>query len=113
MAKHPVSGISGVLGGLISSSPSAAKESGRLSETAQGASGELKTRDQASPAPRRMATRLGRPPGRSRTEAIRREKVTLRIDATLIDDYRDWSWTKRCQLGELVEQALCNYRRSR
>ena len=35
-----------------------------------------------------------------------KEKVTLRLDAELVADYRDWSWDQRCQLGELVEQAL-------
>ena len=41
------------------------------------------------------------------------DTVTLRIDAELISDYRDWSWEKRCQLGELVEHALADYRRRR
>ena len=39
--------------------------------------------------------------------------MTLRIDAELIAQYRDWSWEERRQLGELVEQALRAYRGSR
>ena len=50
--------------------------------------------------------RLGRPPGRAAGTSRPKEKVTLRLDAELVADYRDWSWDQRCQLGELVEQAL-------
>ena len=55
--------------------------------------------------------RLGRPPGKSNENSRPKEKATLRIDAELMTDYRDWSWEKRCQLGELVERALADYRR--
>ena len=30
-----------------------------------------------------------------------------------MDEYRDWSWEERCQLGELVERALSQYRSRR
>jgi len=35
-----------------------------------------------------------------------KRKVTLRLPNDLIDEYRDWSWEARCQLGELFEKAL-------
>ena len=38
-----------------------------------------------------------------------KQKVTLRVPSELIDEYRDWSWEARCQLSELVEQALLTY----
>lgn len=59
----------------------------------------------------RSATRLGRPPGRPGTKTKSKDKVTLRIDAAIMSDYREWSWEERCQLGELVERALVEYRR--
>jgi hypothetical protein len=30
-----------------------------------------------------------------------------------MDEYREWSWEERCQLGELVERALSQYRKQR
>ena len=60
---------------------------------------------------RRKSARLGRPPGKSHKNALPKEKATLRIDAELMADYREWSWEERCQLGELVERALADYRR--
>ena len=53
---------------------------------------------------------LGRPPGKAEGTSPRREKTTLRIEAELMSNYRDWSWEERCQLGELVERALADYR---
>jgi uncharacterized protein (DUF4415 family) len=69
--------------------------------------------ERATAYPARKPTRLGRPPGKPQQPRLPKEKVTLRIDAELISDYRDWSWEKRCQLGELVEHALADYRRRR
>jgi len=39
--------------------------------------------------------------------------VTVRLSKELMDEYRDWSWEERCQLGELVERALGQYRKQR
>jgi len=38
---------------------------------------------------------------------------TFHISRDLAAAYRDWSWEARCQLSELVEQALLTYRESR
>ena len=46
-------------------------------------------------------------------EGVPKEKVTLRIGKGLMDEYREWSWDERCQLGELVERALAQYARRR
>jgi len=61
----------------------------------------------------RIAARRGRPPGQKPGEAVDKEKVTLRLNKELMDDYRDWSWEERCQVGELVEKALLQYRKHR
>jgi uncharacterized protein (DUF4415 family) len=111
MAKSPVAGISGVLGGLISSgvpSPALVEQTPATAVAPMVDSQNLRNAKSHS-----RGARRGRPPGRSPAMTVRREKVTLRIDACLIDDYRDWSWAQRCQLGELVERALSSYRRSR
>ena len=54
--------------------------------------------------------RRGRPPGRCSSQNRPKEKVTLRIDVGLIAFYRELSWERRCQLGELVTEALEFYR---
>lgn len=111
MAKQPVAGISGVLGGLISSPSSAQHASDKPTKT-EHANSERTAEPVRSAAPKATARR-GRPPGRTTGSSPRKAKVTLRVDAGLMDDYREWSWAQRCQLGELVERALANYRRLR
>ena len=56
--------------------------------------------------------RRGRPAGPHSVPAEARQKVTLRLPATLIAAYRDWSWDARSQLSHLVERALAGYRAS-
>jgi uncharacterized protein (DUF4415 family) len=121
MAKQPVAGISGVLGGLISS-PSSAQRASDKPTKAEHASSERTAEPVAESQPRavpvrnaapKATARRGRPPGRTTGSSPRKAKVTLRVDAGLMDDYREWSWAQRCQLGELVERALANYRRLR
>jgi hypothetical protein len=60
----------------------------------------------------RMKTRRGRPPGKKNDDAAEKEKVTLRLNKELMNEYRNWSWEERCQLGELVERALIQYRKT-
>lgn len=66
--------------------------------------------DRLKPA-KKLVARRGRPPGNKSGASVGKEKVTLRIDSTLIADYRERSWDQRCQLGELVQKALEFYRR--
>ena len=103
MAKQ-LAGISGILGNYISA------ESGQHSATTEPPSASPTERQNKQQAAKKPPARLGRPPGASRPRR-RREKATLRIDATLMANYRDWSWEQRCQLGELVERALLDYHR--
>lgn len=122
MGKNNVAGISGVLGGLISAVPALQSESETRprgqNETARSHSADSKppsvteSVDRKLPRPKTTARR-GRPPGRATGSAPQKEKVTLRVDAGLMEHYREWSWSQRCQLGELVERALTDYRRSR
>ena len=113
MARSPIAGISGILGELIGNSPGGETEG----PNAQTAIGEQSPRSRTSPATNppkqpRCRARLGRPAGRGQCTEGPKEKVTLRINADVIACYRDWSWEKRCQLGELVEQALATYLRT-
>jgi hypothetical protein len=113
MARSPIAGISGVLGELIGKSPEPETERADTQSTI----GEPLPRPRKAAAahsqkqPHRRA-RLGRPAGRRAHSEGPKEKVTLRINAELIAKYRDWSWESRCQLGELVEQALAAYLRT-
>ena len=112
MAKKPVSGVSGVLGELISPEP-AVKETAREKNECTAIRDTKPTgRPKAPTASRPQRARLGRPPGNSSRDAGPKEKVTLRIPTDLIAEYRDWSWDARCQLSELVERALAAYHAS-
>lgn len=101
----PITGIGGVLGGLISEPSATAK----LIEPTRPISPEKPPK---RPHKRNMA-RTGRPPGKGTSSPRRKEKLTVRIDADLAAAYRDWSWDARCNLGELVSQAMRNYLKSR
>ena len=85
-----MTGIGGVLGGLISDNTPAPKPT----KTTRGRPGK------------RSHARAGRPPGKVSTNPQPREKLTVRIDADLVEKYRDWSWDARCNLGELVGRAM-------
>ena len=109
MARKEVSGVRGVLGGLISASP-AEQPAAKDSPSGRPKSNSNMHTPQEQPEPPKPRARLGRPPGRQSGESPPKEKVTVRIDARLAAVYRDWSWDQRCQLGELFERALRAYR---
>ncbi|MFO0888209.1 MAG: hypothetical protein U0790_03575 [Isosphaeraceae bacterium] len=116
-------GVSGVLGGLIGSpSPKTAQEPSReVSPTVEEREKEPEEQRPilaATPKKRegrgeaeKPKARRGRPPGTGRGAEgpVERKKVTLRIKSSLIDEYIDWSWSRRCQLGQLIEEALESY----
>ena len=110
MARKPISGVSGVLGELISEPqpepPAPAAPSTIPLKTPPNAAAKEKPS-----ANTKSRARLGRPPGRQAEATTPKEKITVRIDARLAALYRDWSWERRCQLGELVERALRDYRK--
>lgn len=104
-----LAGIQGVLGNYVTSnSAEASSPASKPTPRPKAANSSVKRSAKSQP---RKSARLGRPPGRSSQNSPPKEKATLRIDAELMSDYRDWSWEKRCQLGELVERALADYRR--
>jgi len=113
MATKPIGGITGVLGELISPSATPAASPRPEQRSPKGRQPDpVDVREpQAITGPQRA--RVGRPLARSLRRAGHKEKVTFRINSDLIAQYRDWSWEARCQLGELVEQALTTYRESR
>jgi len=108
MASKTISGISGILGDLISPAPSPT-ESPQPSQLAIERL-DAKSSDAERPTPPRpRRARLGRPLGKTTRHRGPKEKVTLRIPSNLIAEYRDWTWEAGCQLSELVERALINY----
>ncbi len=112
MAGKTIGGISGVLGELISSAPTSEESPPHKQSSAASREPEPAGSPEPTP-PRPWHARLGRPPSKTTRHTNPKEKVTLRISSDLIAEYRDWSWEARCQLSELVERALDDYRRSR
>jgi uncharacterized protein (DUF4415 family) len=112
MAKQTVSGISGVLGELISPPPASTEPAPKKvgPDKIQTPESARTTKPASTRSPSRA--RVGRPPGTNTRPALPKEKVTLRISSDLIAEYRDWSWDSRCQLSELVERALATYQKS-
>ncbi len=90
MRERRITGIGGVLGEIISDDEPTPKSS-------------KPARDRPE---KRSHARAGRPPGKVSAKAQPREKLTVRIDAELVETYRDWSWDARCNLGELVGRAM-------
>jgi hypothetical protein len=107
VAGRQVDGVAGVLAGLV-------QPEHNCPENRRQANAERR-RSQARPpsVPSPRKARLGRPPGRVPGKSVPKEKVTLRIHTALMSEYREWSWQQRCQLGELIERALTDYRKRR
>ena len=112
MAKQTVSGISGVLGELISPPPASNESTPEKQPSYLIQEPESACTKMSAPTHEPCRARRGRPPGSSVRHDVPKEKVTLRIPSDLIAEYRDWSWEARCQLSELVERALTAYRKS-
>ena len=62
--------------------------------------------DVAEPVRQKAKTKIGRPLGKS---TVAREKVSIYINASLIEEYRKRTWSEQCQLGELIERAMHDY----
>jgi len=110
VAKKRLEGVSGVLGGLISPGAEEPIRPAKPDVTAKDAGQVRADRPAPSQTSHRVQARRGRPPDSKDGPSPRREKVTLRIDAALIAQYRESSWVQRRQLCELVEEALRAYR---
>jgi hypothetical protein len=113
VASKTIGGISGVLGDLISLAPTPAASSGLEQPQHSGRKAGPPGNPSPPTAPPHGCARLGRPPLSGRQTTVPKQKVTLRVPSNLIDEYRDWSWEARCQLGELVERALRTYLNAR
>ena len=105
VGRTPISGIGGVLGELISDDLPAPES------TEQAKSVPPNSPPQRPPT--QPHARAGRPPGKGSCASTPKEKLTVRIDADLAAAYRDWSWDARCNLGELVSQAMRNHLKNR
>ncbi len=110
MNDAPIRGVAGLLDRILSSEaevPTSSRRAIRPRNTPHP--------DQARSAathPFPVTVRRGRPPGKAATACLK-EKVTVRLTGTLIASYRDWTWETRCQLSQLVERALAEYRQRR
>jgi uncharacterized protein (DUF4415 family) len=119
MAAKQLKGVGGVLGGLLSPEPPTSTSSEPAINPTVDSTVEPASNEQAAipvvkatvrhPAHPKTHARRGRPPGSKAGEGADKEKVTLRLNKELMDAYRDWSWDKRCQVGELVEEALAQH----
>jgi uncharacterized protein (DUF4415 family) len=105
VGRTPISGIGGVLGELISDDLPPPEPTERAKSVAPNRPPQ--------PRPTQSHARAGRPPGKGSCVSKRKEKLTVRIDADLAATYRDWSWDARCNLGELVSQAMQSYLKNR
>ena len=105
MAQKPVNGVAGVLGELISM-PAAAVSEEPAEERTQSETVAPTTARSSPPTAKKSRARVGRPPGKSLSQSESKEKLTIRVDSDLAATYRDWSWEARCQVGELIQQAL-------
>ena len=61
--------------------------------------------------PKTVKARQGRPPGTKKGARERKAKATFYVNSDLMDFYRDWSWEQRCNVGQLVELALSDYKK--
>ena len=117
MAKN-LKGVGGVLGSLISPEPGPTPQPEPPAPAAEAEAAEPPAplslpAGTRPPGRARTPARRGRPPGKKAGEGADKEKVTLRLSKELMDEYREWSWDERCQLGELVERALSQYHKHR
>ena len=113
MTSKPVTGIPGLLDGLLSP-PATAGPARAITSNARETRGPLPSvgPTQDRPTTTNCGARRGRPAGQIVVTAETRQKVTLRLPTGLIAAYRDWSWEARSQLSQLVERALADYRES-
>ena len=110
MSAPQVRGITGVLDGILSPPAKPADVSSSLHPATPGPDQQA-AHTEPSPAnpPDRPSVRRGRPPGKAAANRLPKEKMTVWIERTLVDAYRDWTWHARCQLSHLVERALIAY----
>jgi hypothetical protein len=106
VAEKDITGVAGVLRGLIDVPSAAECQSARNDHPQREADDRIVNKPGKD---RSIRARLGRPPGRTAGASPPREKLTIRVSADLATAYRDWSWEARCQLGELVESAMHSY----
>jgi len=108
MNKAQVRGITGLLDGILTAATSPAPDSTSIRQERTTNGLPVVTPPVSSVTPPRTTVRRGRPPGKSRITQPK-EKVTVWIERSLIDSYRDWTWQARCQLSHIVERALAAY----
>jgi hypothetical protein len=113
-----ITGIEGVLGGLVSP-PKQPKpvEPARMSAPRPAEKPVSEPRPNKAPQPQLPAniqvtrTRIGRPKGVKDGQTPPKRKVSVLLNAQVIDEYDRWSWDLHCNIGALIDQALVEYLR--
>ncbi len=113
-----ITGIEGVLGGLVSP-PKQLKpvEPARTPTPRPAEKPVSEARPKKAPQPALPAniyvtrTRIGRPKGVKDGQTPPKRKVSVLLNAQVVDEYDRWSWEAHCNIGALIDQALVEYLR--
>src|SRR5207249_2258589 len=112
-----IGGLAGVLGHLTSDDggvkPGPAPKEKKKTPPKTAAPAEpdpvrLRNAEKETPRPPRekLYARHGRLPGQVPDKnAEPKARVSVSVPASLLDEYRAWSWQMRCQLGDLIGRA--------
>lgn len=109
MSTPHIRGVTGLLNGILSPARPLVPDCSDAQRPRMNPSATVPMQRSTPQLPVRV--RRGRPPGKLLATASK-EKVTVWISSALIADYREWTWEARCQLSQLVERALTDYRKS-
>lgn len=111
--KGEFSGVEEVFAGFSSQGRNAEPSKPAQPKKPASASTKVSKQKPASKPPTTAAVpraRTGRPPGSQNSERPR-VKATIRLDPTIKADFIDWSYERRCSLGDLLEQAVMEFHR--
>jgi hypothetical protein len=111
MSDTKKAGIGGILDGILATAPGKPPKAARIQPVKSPKYNPHRANKPQEA--KKIGARRGRPLGKGSELKDPKEKLTVWLSATLIADYRDWSWEARCQLSSLVENALIEYRKHR
>jgi hypothetical protein len=109
------SGVIGILDRILSAEDSADSSRSRITAAPPLAESQpaMPDRSPANCQNARIPVWRGRPPRKPLPAIADKQKLTVRVNSDLADQYRNWSWECRLQLSPLIEQALKEYLRMR
>jgi len=110
MSKQTLGGIHNVLDRLLSpANPPSVSPKAESPKAVRRHRAEIAKPFVDEKPPQTSGARRGRPLGKSTAASQPKSKVTLWLNQSLVDSYRDWSWEVRCQFSHLAERALADY----